>query len=192
MPQKSKVTASKREEHSLFQIETQAKLEKFDACIRKLLYSDRVFDIRRKKEHYIGMREVEEAILFRSDDVVAKHVKFGIITVPKDKLHHTVYGFTFTLSKQGDTEVVPMPPPSDASIMAPDTTLADARDMVLTGMIRATYFELTRKLFRKMVQRLDDADLQTKREKETEQAFKVAAAVNEMIRKMDTAFEMQE
>ena len=192
MPQKSnvkepKISPSKLEAYSLFKAETQAKLDKFDACIRKLVYSDKVSDVRRQKEHYKGMRDIEEALLFRSADVIAKHVKFGVITVPKDKLQPTIYGFTLTISKNGDTEIITMPPPSDADIMAPDTTLIDARNMVLTGMIRATYFELTRKFFRKMVDRMYEADSQTKREEDIRKAFEIAAAVNKMIARRESA-----
>lgn len=188
----SKIDPAKKEEHARFQVETQTKLDKFDACIRRLLYSDKVFDVRRQKEHYKGMREIEEALLFKSDDVIAKHVKFGVITVPKEKLQHTIYGFTLTMSKQGDTEIIRMPPPSDTDIMAPDTTLADARDMVLTGVIRATYFELTGKVFRKMVERLDEADMKAKREEDIRKAFEVAASVNDLISTVETQKELNE
>ena len=210
MPQKSKLSRSaleeqrvkheeRRQQHLQFRAKTQESLRKFDNLIESLkkreIDDGRINDAAMKKLHHKEMREIEEALRFQCDDDLSRFVKFGIIETAKDKLNPTVYGFTFTLSKNGDTEVFKMPPPPpETGIMAPDPTLTDARHMVLGGAVRKLLMTFSKRFCRETIaksrardqqEKLEAKDQQVKLEAEIKSVFEQARALG------DSAFAME-
>ena len=116
------------------------------------------FELREKE--YRETRSIQADLKFSQSPLIANNVIFGKIDGEEPR-----YGFTCILTKDGHTEVIPVPDTGDR-------TLSDAKEMVDSGMLVLAYKKLSRAY-------LDDARRRDQEEKKLRDQEARAAALEE-------------
>lgn len=101
---------------------------------------DKIAEISEKKMVSLAIRKIRVLLQFHIHKIIADNVTFGEIK-SADGIR---YGFTCTLTKDGQTGVIPVPCTADTTVRE---QLADAALMVEKGRLDRQYQALSKKFF---------------------------------------------
>jgi hypothetical protein len=148
---KAKKLARRSDERSEYEAYALAARREYEELVkqrRRITSEKKAAELDEQIKDHMHVNEVRAFINFHGDPVIARNVTFGKINA---KGEATRYGFTFVLSKRGDTEVVTV---SDSEQLMP---FARAKSMVASGALVQAYRACSRRLVVAEMARIEKA-----------------------------------